>query len=204
MPQFDSTYRWLPDPNDFLMPWAHGSGWKLQYGSMQKVSCVIPCRNQRRRLTLLLPQLSDMLIETGLDWEVLLVDAGSDDGSDSLLRQWSREPGFRVASAKTRVHRAEAIVAGLTASRGDIAIVLDANARYQMSLVREAVELCLSGAQVAFATHEGGDRIVVLEQVGESATHRPREVIDSSDFGAIAGGLVILGRPIVQALLDKA
>ena len=60
--------------------WAHASGWAQLSGSRQTVSCVLPCRDKARTLSMLLPILSDTLTECGYPWEVIVIDCGSIDG----------------------------------------------------------------------------------------------------------------------------
>lgn len=198
----NAAYRWLPDRQEFLLPWAPASGWRTLDGADRTVSCVIPCRNQRRYLSLLLPQICDVLTETGLPWDVLVVDAASDDGSVSLLRHWSEMPGVRVALSREPVHRAEAIITGLRASRGDATIVLDANARYRMVLLQQAVARWLAGAEIAFATHTGGDRIVTPEQAAAAGLTN-EAVIDTCDFDMAVGGMVLMDKAFVQQFLAE-
>lgn len=194
-------FRWFPDHHTTITPWAPASGWLELDGTVRKIVCIIPCRNQRRYLSLLLPQISDLLTESGFEWEVLLVDAASDDGSISLLRQWSHEAGFRVAACGVAIHRSEAILAGLSASRGDAVIVLDPHARFRMALLRQALAHWRGGARIVFATHEGGDRVVPLGPESTTDDDLPAEMIDTSDFGEAVGGFVLLDARAVRLLL---
>lgn len=195
------TFRWFPDHHTTMTPWSPASGWLELEGTVRKLVCVIPCRNQRRYLSLLLPQISDLLTESGCEWEVLLVDAASDDGSISLLRHWSQEAGFRVAACSVAIHRSEAILTGLAASRGDAFIVLDPHARYRMTLLRQALAHWRDGARIVFATHEGGDRVVPVEPTTVADSDLPDEMIDPSDFGEAVGGFVLLDARVVHSLL---
>ncbi|TXC65220.1 glycosyltransferase [Piscinibacter aquaticus] len=105
--------------------WAHASGWAQLSGSRQTVSCVLPCRDKARTLAMLLPILSDTLTECGYPWEVIVVDCGSVDGTDSLMSSWGELPGFRHLPMDGSARLESAFEAGILAARGDAVILLD-------------------------------------------------------------------------------
>ena len=83
-----------------------------------RVSVVIPARDEARNLPLVLAELP-----AGLH-EVVLVDGGSRDGTVAAARR--ARPDVRVVR-QTRRGKGNALVCGLAACTGDIAILLDAD-----------------------------------------------------------------------------
>ena len=50
-----------------------------------RLSCVVPCFNEAANIDRLLPRLQQALIGLGGEWEIVLVDDGSSDGTAQLL-----------------------------------------------------------------------------------------------------------------------
>lgn len=186
---------WHPEEQWGGSPWAHCSGWMQLSGQRQRVSCVIPCRNQRELLRGLLPQLADTLTECGYPWEVLLMDSASQDGSFELLQPWSKIPGFRLGAIHAPVSRAQATQLGLRAARGDAAIVLEPRETQTLTFVNQAIE-----------RWDNGERVVC---VGRASAPQPLEfmatprlVAAGPDLLSDGRGLVLMSRLVVQEHLQ--
>src|SRR5207245_2152305 len=143
--------------------WAHVSGWSQLSGSMRTVSCVISAFNDVTKLAKLFPCLSDSLTEAGFPWEVIVVDTGSDDGTDRLLSGWGELPGFWSLSVSRQLGKAASLVTGLEAARGDAVILLDPQPKYPPSLLQEMISLWDQGAEVVYAIDDATSHIGVLK-----------------------------------------
>lgn len=135
--------------------WAHASGWAQLSGSRQTVSCVLPCRDKARTLAMLLPILSDTLTECGYPWEVIVVDCGSVDGTDSLMSSWGELPGFRHLPMDGSARLESAFEAGILAARGDAVILLDPALPHSPELIPAMLQQWESDARLVYATRAG-------------------------------------------------
>ena len=54
---------------------------------MKKVSIVVPLHNERESLPLLIKAISEVLTPMDIEYEIVLVDDGSTDGSFDVLKQ---------------------------------------------------------------------------------------------------------------------
>jgi dolichyl-phosphate beta-glucosyltransferase len=92
------------------------------------ISVVIPIYNEVNRLRTHLDVLSGVLRGlAGDDWQVVLVDDGSTDGSADLIATLARDP--HVVSCRHEVNRGKgaAVRTGVLASRGDAVLFCDAD-----------------------------------------------------------------------------
>lgn len=135
--------------------WAHASGWAQLSGARQTVSCVLPCRDKARTLSKLLPILSDTLTECGYPWELIVVDCGSGDGTDSLMSAWGELPGFRYLSMDGPVRLEAAFEAGILAARGDAVILLDPALPHTPELIPNMIMQWESDARLVYAARDG-------------------------------------------------
>ena len=92
------------------------------------LSVVIPIFNERENLVPLEEKLTENLSKLGLNYEVVLVDDGSQDGSDELIRSLRKQnPHLRLIRFAKNFGQSAAFVAGFRAARGRIIVTMDAD-----------------------------------------------------------------------------
>lgn len=138
--------------------WAHASGWAQLTGARQTISCVLPCRDKARTLAKLLPILSDTLTECGYPWELIVVDCGSHDGTDTLMTSWGELPGFRYLSMDGPARLEAAFEAGILAARGDAVILLDPSLPHTPELIPQMIAQWEGDARLVYAEHDAAGR----------------------------------------------
>lgn len=126
------------------------------------VSIVIPCRNERRHIRACLDSI-DAIEYPKERLEVLVVDGASEDGTTEIIDEICRaKPYFRRIDNPKRITPA-ALNLGLAAAKGEVIVRMDAHATYDVSYVRNGVELLAStGADLVggpVATEPGADTL---------------------------------------------
>lgn len=115
-----------------------------------KLSIVIPAYNEEAMLQSALEQVAAVLSGAGLEYEVIVVDDGSSDGSWSLLQRLASRDAWRHRLRAVRFSRnfgkEAAIVAGLRQAQGDAVIVMDADLQHPPAVILEMVERWSGGA----------------------------------------------------------
>ena len=90
------------------------------------LSLVIPIYNEAENLRPLCERIRQALEPTGWDYEVVLVDDGSRDGSDQLLATLHAEdPRLKVIRFRKNFGQTAALAAGLAYAHGEIIVSLD-------------------------------------------------------------------------------
>jgi glycosyltransferase involved in cell wall biosynthesis len=87
---------------------------------MSDVSVVVPLYNEEQSVAMLQRELADAL--TGLDYEIIFVDDGS---QDETVARIAANPRTRVLRFEKNVGQSAAIFAGLQAVRSEIAVLID-------------------------------------------------------------------------------
>jgi glycosyltransferase involved in cell wall biosynthesis len=125
------------------------------------VSVVIPARDEARNLPLVLAELP-----TGLH-EVILVDGGSVDGTVDAARRARSD--LRVLT-QTRRGKGNALVCGIAACTGDIAILLDADYSADPAEIAAFVAELVAGADLVkgsrFLPGGGSSDLTALRRTG--------------------------------------
>ena len=93
-----------------------------------ELSVVVPGYNEAERLPRSLEHVLPWLEASGRSFELILVDDGSRDGTQEVMRDWeSKHPGVRVASQKPNRGKGRALAVGVGISRGRRVLVSDAD-----------------------------------------------------------------------------
>jgi dolichyl-phosphate beta-glucosyltransferase len=119
------------------------------------ISVVIPIYNEVARLRTHLDVLTGVLRGlAGEDWEVVLVDDGSTDGSAELIATLARDP--HVVSRRHELNRGKgaAVRTGILASRGDAVLFCDADMSTPPETLVEFMAALGAGADVVIGNRK--------------------------------------------------
>jgi len=164
-----------------------------------KLSVVVPVYNEREVLGELHRRLEDAL--SGIDWELVLVDDGSDDGSAEVLEALAgADSRARVISLSRNFGHQAAITAGLDHARGDVIVMLDADLQDPPELIPTMLDHWRRGSDVVYA--------VRTERSGETRTklvtarwfYRLFSRLAQIDLTQNAGDFRLLDRRALEAL----
>ena len=93
-----------------------------------RISIIIPALNERENIEILLRELYDVLNDLDADYEVILVNDGSNDGTHELLEQLVHQyPKLIYITFKRNFGQTAALAAGFDYSKGEYLIPLDAD-----------------------------------------------------------------------------
>ena len=112
---------------------------------------VIPCLDEAETIAECVTAARDVLAESGLPGEVIVVDNGSTDGSGPL----ARAAGALVVEEPRRGY-GSAYLAGLAVARGDYIVMVDADLTYDFREIPRFVSELESGAQLVVGNRMQG------------------------------------------------
>ncbi len=92
------------------------------------LSIVTPAHNEVENLPRLIEEVTTVASSIGSPWELIVVNDGSTDATESILRTAMRSsPQLRVLSMKARSGQTAAVEAGLRTARGQFVAIMDAD-----------------------------------------------------------------------------
>jgi glycosyltransferase involved in cell wall biosynthesis len=167
----------------------------------RRLSCVVPAFNEAANLALLLPALRETLHGCAREWEVIVVDDGSRDGTPAVLEAWSREPGFRTITLSRNFGKEAALMAGLQAAGGDVVVTMDADMQHPPQTIPSLLRAWRGGAQVVYAlrSHRGDESRA--KRWGTRLFYALLNVGDRFSVPPDAGDFRLMDRRVVDALL---
>ncbi len=94
----------------------------------EKISIIVPVYNERDNLGPFLAALTQTLDSSGEDYEILLIDDGSTDGSGAYMMTLpAHNPRIRVIQFRRNFGQTAAMAAGFDYAKGNILIPMDAD-----------------------------------------------------------------------------
>lgn len=115
-------------------------------------SVIAPIYNELENLPLLYARVKEVMDTTGEDWELILVDDGSSDGSTDVIRKLA-ESDDRVRPvifARNFGHQI-AVTAGMDYSRGQAVTIIDADLQDPPEVILDLIAKWREGYQIVYA-----------------------------------------------------
>lgn len=117
------------------------------------LSVVIPCYNEELRLPRTIEQVERFLAAKGKDYELILVDDGSADGTRRVMDDAARRnPRIRIQALPHNRGKGRALAVGIEAAKGDEILVTDADLSTPIEELDDLQAALDAGAGVAIAS----------------------------------------------------
>lgn len=134
--------------------------------SRRRVHVVLPAYNEAPRLARLLDRIDAAMEESGLGYEVILVDDGSRDDTPAIAREWAGRIPMHVERHEVNQGLGATIRDGLFAAArragdDDVLVTMDADDTHTPGLIRRMVRMIAEGHDVVIASrYQPGARTV--------------------------------------------
>ncbi len=117
-----------------------------------KFSIIAPVYNESESLPELCKCITEVMGQTNEEWELILIDDGSTDGSTGAIREMAKTDSHirPVIFARNFGHQI-AVTAGLDYSRGDAVVIIDADLQDPPEMILEMIKKWQEGYEVVYA-----------------------------------------------------
>ncbi|KAK7710407.1 dolichol-P-mannose synthesis [Botryosphaeria dothidea] len=112
--------------------------------SKNKYSVLLPTYNERRNLPIITWLLAKTFTENNLDWEIVIIDDGSPDGTQEVAKQLQNVYSPKRVLLKPRAGKlglGTAYVHGLQFATGNFVIIMDADFSHHPKFISEMVKV---------------------------------------------------------------
>ncbi len=166
-----------------------------------RLSVVIPLRDEEAVVPILADRLLRALAAVGDDWEVLLVDDGSTDGTYGLaVELHSRDARVKVLRLSRGFGHQVALTAGLDAAQGAAVITMDGDLQHPPELIPEFVARWSAGDEIVYgimAERQGEGR---FKEWTARAFYRLLGRLADIDVPPAAGDFRLVDRKALEAV----
>jgi len=116
----------------------------------EKISIIVPTYNESENIKPLLERLGKTLKQH--DYEILVVDDNSPDGTADIAENLSEEYPVRIIHRPGKSGLASAVIEGIGKAEGDIVGVIDADLQHPPELVVQLSRAIIEGNDIAIAS----------------------------------------------------
>ena len=171
---------------------------------MTALSIVVPCFNEQACLGQLHDRLSAAAASAaGSDYELILVNDGSRDGSWQAMRQMAASDPHVVAVNLSRNHGHQlALTAGLDLSRGESVLIIDADLQDPPELLPAMLDtMRREGADVVYGVRKSRAGETAFKRATAHGFYRLLSRATEVDIPLDAGDFRLMSRRALDALL---
>jgi glycosyltransferase involved in cell wall biosynthesis len=173
-------------------------------GRMPALSIVVPCFNEEECLRALYDRLTlAARASSGSDYELVIVNDGSRDGSWPMMRQLAAEDPNVVAVNLSRNHGHQlALTAGLDLCRGDRILIIDADLQDPPELLPDMLEQMRSEqADVVYGVRKSRAGETAFKRATAHGFYRLLSHATDVDIPVDAGDFRLMSRRALDAFL---
>ncbi len=162
---------------------------------------IAPIYNELECLPELYRRIKTTMESTGQEWEFVLVDDGSRDGSTDIIRELAEKDAHirPVIFARNFGHQI-AVTAGMDYSRGDAVIVIDADLQDPPETVLELIKKWREGYQVVYAVRTEREGETWFKTMTASLFYRLIYRITEVKIPLDSGDFRLLDRRVVNVM----
>ncbi len=164
-------------------------------------SVIAPIYNETESLPELQRRITEVMNSTSENWELVLIDDGSTDGSTDMIREMAKnDPHIRpVIFARNFGHQI-AVTAGMDYARGEAMIIIDADLQDPPEVILELIGKWREGYQVVYAQRAEREGETWFKLVSATAFYKLIYRITDVMIPMNTGDFRLLDRKVVDVM----
>jgi dolichol-phosphate mannosyltransferase len=167
---------------------------------MARISIITAFYNEQVNLPEFRKRVSAAMEKLDVEYEVVLVDDHSSDGSPQIARKWVNEQlGTKYVRLSRNCGSHAAFTAGLAHATGDCAVLLAADLQDPPESVAQLVERWREGFDVVWATRAGREGEALSTKLLAGAYYQVMRRLALKEMPAAGADFVLLDRKVIDA-----
>lgn len=165
------------------------------------VSVIAPVYNEEECIKKYISETLKVLTENYLNYELILVDDGSNDNSRQCIKEMqNNSENIRLLALSRNYGREIAISAGLENSIGDYVVIMDSDLQDPSSLIPKLVDKAISGFDVVYAARSKRDGESYLKKLSSKYFYRIAARMTGFNIQDDAGDFRVFSRKVVNSI----
>ena len=168
---------------------------------MALLSVVLPAYNEEQNISNTVQVLSALLMENGIDYELVFVSDGSQDGTFGEIQKASkRDPRVKGVQFSRNFGKEAGIFAGLELAAGDAVVVMDCDLQHPPGVIPLMWEKWKAGAEVVEGIKSSRGRESLGYKLSAGLFYKVMSKLIKMDMNA-SSDYKLLDRKVVNVLL---
>ena len=173
-------------------------------GRTSSISVVIPAYNEEENIRLLVVKTVEALKSVSVDFEIIVVDDGSEDNTLSIMRQFACEnENIVVIRHLKREGKSMALRSGFAIARGEAIVIIDADLQYDPWEIPRLLNLLEKGYDVVNGYRDFSKYVLGKTILSKFYNELSRRLLGSRDIHDLNCGLKAFRKEVVKQLLTK-
>lgn len=167
------------------------------------LSVVIPCYNEEEVLPEAHRRFSAAMEATGYDYELIMVDDGSRDGTLAALRAVAAaDRRVRVLSFARNFGHQLAVTAGMDAARGDALIIIDADLQDPPEVIAELIAAWEQGGEIVYGKRAKREGETAMKKLTAFCYYRLLASMSAYPIPMDTGDFRLIDRAVADEFLN--
>lgn len=145
------------------------------------LSLIIPVHNEEANLLWHHGVIVSYMAKIKQEFEIIYVDDGSTDTSLDIIKKLSTKPNVSFLSFSRNFGKEAATTAGIAKSRGDAAIMIDADGQHPIELVETFIDEWKNGFQVIVGVRKSNTGEGLIKAVGSKLFYWMLRIISGTE-----------------------
>jgi len=182
---------------------------KIRFESLPKgelvakvlISIVAPVFNEEQTIREFYSRLAKTLSGIDANFEILIVNDGSSDGSEAILEELrATDSRIRPLHFSRNFGHQIAMKAGLDHAKGDAVVVIDSDLQDPPEAIPQLIEKWRDGYDVVYTVHKKRAGETLFKKITASVYYRLLVAVSSVQIPQDAGDFRLLSRRVVEVL----
>lgn len=165
------------------------------------LSVVVPVYNEEMVIREMHSRLTNVLDSYGIDYEILFVNDGSQDGTLGIVKQLcNQDKRIKLISFSRNFGHQIAITAGMDKASGQAVVIIDADLQDPPELIIKMLEKWKEGYHVVYATRKKREGESLFKSFTASVFYRMLKRLTPVDIPVDTGDFRLMDRKVVEQL----
>lgn len=166
----------------------------------KKISAIVACYNDARAIPIMYQKLTDIFKKIGIDWEIIFVNDGSPDNTESVLKKLAEKDNHIIGINHSRNFNSQmAFTSGMNIATGDAVVLLDGDLQDPPEEIEKFFHLWQKGYDVVYGIRVKREAPILM-QISYRLFYRLFHQLSYINIPLDAGDFSLIDRKVVEVL----